>query len=314
MNLQKRVTIDTHGDQIWTCHDKELAIKKMFQERGIPHHFIDIPDWYHDNEPMPQGFVTDLLFEDYSTDQYNWTGPSYWHIYLLDKPVTQEVIPTYRMNALMNRVAPDRQRLLYRIYQHNLHENSIISYNAQGDERYYTHHGTIEQRRNNFKNTHPATASDEAGNAVYAMLVNKIPLTIPYHADRAAMLSLWTIVPETYSINELCGFSEKIFRALQTPRPWVLWHGQGGVHTLRKAGFDVMDDLIDHSYDTIRNPDERQTAMLMSICNNTKNYNQMKDRCYRAAEANRELLMHFERKWPAQLEKLLQGTSSSNQS
>jgi len=58
-----------------------------------------------------------------------------------------------------------------------------------------------------------------------------------------------SVVIETYhERTDAISFSEKIFRALQVPRPWVFCGATGSINKLREMGFDVFDDYIDHGY------------------------------------------------------------------
>lgn len=66
------------------------------------------------------------------------------------------------------------------------------------------------------------------------------------------MQSKFSIVIETYiERTDVVCFSEKIFRVLQLPRPWLLLGSTNSVKTLRDLGFYVFDDFVDHQYDAI---------------------------------------------------------------
>jgi hypothetical protein len=85
------------------------------------------------------------------------------------------------------------------------------------------------------------------------------------------MSSKFSIILETYfDNNEVITFSEKIFRCLKLPRPWILFAQQHAVQYLRDMGFDVLDDVVDHSYDSIEFGIDRQIKLLdvaEQLCN-----------------------------------------------
>jgi hypothetical protein len=83
------------------------------------------------------------------------------------------------------------------------------------------------------------------------------------------MSTKFSVIIETYfERTDAVTFSEKTFRALQTPRPWLLFHATGSIKVLRDMGFYVYDDIIDHSYDSFDTKFtsiERQERILLQI-------------------------------------------------
>ena len=69
--------------------------------------------------------------------------------------------------------------------------------------------------------------------------------------------SYFEIVVETNYVVNTVFPSEKTFKAIYFMQPFVLCAEQGAVQALREHGYDVFDDIIDHSYDNISNPDLR---------------------------------------------------------
>ena len=57
-------------------------------------------------------------------------------------------------------------------------------------------------------------------------------------------------------------FSEKLFRALQLPRPWMLFCSPQSVKLLKSYGFDVLDDYVDHGYDEEFHKGNRMNMLL----------------------------------------------------
>jgi hypothetical protein len=116
-----------------------------------------------------------------------------------------------------------------------------------------------------------------------------------------------SIVLETYISDDHITFSEKIFRALQLPRPWLIYCSPQAVHYLRCHGFDVLDDYVDHSYDLETSHCDRLLGIIDQL-------EQFVDRHYdhgdytrfeQAAEHNKNLLIKFAQAWPAKFDHVL---------
>jgi len=94
---------------------------------------------------------------------------------------------------------------------------------------------------------------------------NKLPQTVTYNqTDHAANLDIdishpafqdtyVNLVNETSISNELAIVSEKTFKPIRAHQLFVIIATVGAVKFLRDIGFDVFDDIIDHSYDMIQN-------------------------------------------------------------
>lgn len=61
--------------------------------------------------------------------------------------------------------------------------------------------------------------------------------------------SFISVVSETSMVSPLSNFSEKTFRAIMMGHPILMLGSQYSVRTLRRWGFDVYDDIINHDYD-----------------------------------------------------------------
>ena len=116
-----------------------------------------------------------------------------------------------------------------------------------------------------------------------------------------------SLVIETYTSDSDIVFSEKLFRTLQLPRPWLLYCSPGSVEFLRSHGFDVLDDYVDHGYDDIVSHHARLTNVLDQLetfvgCTYSQ---QDYDRFRQASRHNQKLLQQFQQDWPAKFEKIL---------
>jgi len=59
-------------------------------------------------------------------------------------------------------------------------------------------------------------------------------------------------------------FTEKTLNSIYACNFFIILNKQGAVQHLRQIGFDVFDDIINHSYDTIADPFERMTTAIES--------------------------------------------------
>ena len=111
------------------------------------------------------------------------------------------------------------------------------------------------------------------------------------------------LILETYTVDNTIVFSEKIFRALQLPRPWLLYCSPYSIELLRSHGFDVLDDHVDTTYD--REPVHYNRLDLVLDQLETfidKSYTKTDyARFKQAAEHNQQLLASLLQGWPEKL-------------
>jgi hypothetical protein len=77
--------------------------------------------------------------------------------------------------------------------------------------------------------------------------------------------SYFEIVVETNFYSDTIFHSEKTFKAIAWLQPFVMCAEHHSVQTLRDFGYDVFDDIIDHSYDNIKDHPQRMTALFDEI-------------------------------------------------
>jgi hypothetical protein len=110
-------------------------------------------------------------------------------------------------------------------------------------------------------------------------LTTELPLTIDGLVDEAKQhdsaqdifsTCLFNIVAETSSQHDQWSWrgvfiTEKTFKAFGLKQIPLWWAVPGLVAEVRNLGFDMFDDLVDHTYDQIANEDERLTALVDQI-------------------------------------------------
>lgn len=237
---------------------------------------------------------------------------SYFGIYSYT-PECREWAPDKRFNFSVNRF--DRQRLLIFLELINqtgglseLLLQDYINFNVFVPDGENT---KIENIQHNFlkiwndvdKNTRPLFK------IFVDQLVDKIPLRNHTVTHEQAHVNAWlNVVVESYAGDINRTVSEKTFRALVTPVPWTLYACRYTVELLKTLGFDVLEDVVDHSYNKIlqcTTPDgigKIQQFIAASIENQQRienmEFDTVKSRCQKAAEHNRKLLADMRKQWP----------------
>ena len=223
--------------------------------------------------------------------------PEFWSIWrfipqYIDRPSTNGY------NCFMNRVRGDRNEVFYELIKRNILAQGIVSYNCNLDE-FAQQFQEAEMHRYQEQHT------------VANML---IPYnTVEQHGtlEQCIIDSNISLILETYLADSHIVFSEKIFRALQIPRPWLLGCSPGAVALLKAHGFDVLDDYVDTAYDSITRQTERFQALLdqLETFINREYTRQDYERFDQAATHNQQLLEKFAMDWPAKFNTILEEIS-----
>lgn len=145
---------------------------------------------------------------------------------------------------------------------------------------------------------------------VYNDTYQRVRASMPHrnHAftQEQAHVSAWmNIIMETYSSDTTVAISEKIFRALCLPVPWMVYSGKHTVAYLNSLGFDVLSDIVEHRYD---NMIENRTAaygdkMVDFLFEGVDTVERMQTdrpwmRAEQAARINQQLLQEMRQQWP----------------
>ena len=199
--------------------------------------------------------------------------------------------PSWDYNCLINRMDPIRQSWFYQLIRRNLLDQGLVSFNMDVsrhgvDDSMQMFNDQYQQHLQIFHNEHKLAST-----------------IVPYKnfvdtGDMANIVidSKFSVVLETYfDNNEIVTYSEKIFRCLQLPRPWLLFGPQHSVKHLADMGFDTLADLVDHScYDSIESAIERQTVILDLIEQLSHwDIHQYQKRLTKAAQHNQAVMQDF---------------------
>jgi hypothetical protein len=220
--------------------------------------------------------------------------PEIWSIWLfesnyVDRPATKDY------NCLMNRPRGDRSIAFYELIKRNLLDKGFVSYNC-----------CLE----NYQQTFDQLALDDyLQTHIYGKTI--IPYnTVESHGslEQCIVDSKISLILETYTSDSHIVFSEKLFRCLQLPRPWLLYCSPGSIELLQSYGFDVLDDYMDTSYDKITIHSNRlknimdQLEKFINVQYNNNDY----ARFAQMAKHNQQLLKMFAKSWPEKFKNIKQ--------
>jgi len=228
-------------------------------------------------------------------------------------PKNQKFCPQRRFGLSVNRFDRSRQLILLELLNQSggidtvLNED-YVNFNVWGPD---SNNNSILDIRKTFANAWEANSvlvpeyQSYYDQAFGAIPIRNHELTV----EQAHVSAFLTLVIETYADDVVIALSEKIFRALVTPAPWTVYAAPNTVNYLRSLDFDVLDDLVDHSYDSAVNTfsSNRNEKIINYITNGFANYDnlrtqpidQLTARCQRAAAHNQGLLNRMQQQWPA---------------
>jgi hypothetical protein len=219
--------------------------------------------------------------------------PASWYGLYAGTVQVDPVTPIKKFNCFINRMDPIRQSWLYQLIRRGVFDQGLISFNMDISRHILngqcqvtdTPHAVFEQQFQQYLQLFQPEHELARGLVPYRNFDGDL--------NQVIMQTEFSIVLETYfDRNQVITFSEKIFRCLKLPRPWVMFAMQNAVAYLRDLGFDVLDNLVDHSYDAVESDIKRQSAVLDQIefmCKQTLTQAQIQ-RCQQAADHNQQLL------------------------
>ena len=309
----------THQDGIWISMSRETDIVRQVSEHILQNNFIvDRQDKNNYGYPylysrdghvlncrfvdsvflerpeawdQPESIVTDNIPLRPVAGELISVLPEFWSIWHFD-PVYTDRPATRAYNCFMNRARGDRTRVFYELLKRNILDKGIVSFNVSSEE-YETQF--VEANLSRYQEEH------ELGRPLVPY--NNLTDTL----EQCIIDSCVSLVLETYTSDTHIVFSEKIFRVLQLPRPWLLYCSPGSVAALRNYGFDILDDYVDHSYDQTTQHGFRLQAIIDQLETFVdRNYTEQDyQRFKQASDHNQQLLQKFAQAWPAKLSAVL---------
>jgi len=314
--------VKTHTDGIWISSIHETNIVKQLSQQLMARGFVSRFQ-NADNFGYPYCYARDNLQVDcrvvdsvFFTNPDLWTDsnavvitdnypinpvpgqlisvlPEFWSIWqfepnYIDRPATMDY------NCFMNRPRGDRSVTFYELIKRDLLDQGFVSYNCIQDEY---EQEFVKAELHTYQPQH----------------LHGQPL-IPYNTveshgtlEQCIVDSRVSLILETYVSDSHIVFSEKLFRCLQLPRPWLLYCSPGSVQLLQAHGFDVLADYVNIDYDQITTHSTRLQAILDQLETFVDRQYQDQDylRFAQAASHNRQLLQKFTQAWPTKLNAVL---------
>lgn len=285
----KNVFLDTSQ----CCHQIE-------KYPGLYGYFIDVMDVDNFRNILNNSravAITNSILKNY--EFLNLVEPvsnSFYGIYYINYQL-EECVVVKDFNCFINRMDPMRQSWLYQLLKRGLFDRGYVSFN-------------MDISRTKLKNLSKLEAFDQQFNQwlkIFEVQHQQIRDKVPYknftdngNLTKTIMSSKFSVVLETYfDNNNIVTYSEKIFRALQLPRPWVLFGPRLAVTHLRSMGFDVYDDIVNHDrYDLIEFEIDRQVVILdliEELCN--LDIIKLNTRLVQGQIHNQNLLKQFNNTW-----------------
>jgi hypothetical protein len=314
----------THSDGIWISDSKERHIVKTLSQRLVDSGF-EPESWIHlcnfsnpyifnrNNQRVNCRLVDSVFITDPDlwgrtnsiiiTDNYPIKPvqgklilliPEFWSIWRFD-PVYRDRPARLGYNCFMNRARGDRNTTFYELIRRNILSQGLVIYNcsmAELDLQY------TQAELQNYSKEHQVAKSLTPYN------------TVELHGplEQCIIDSNISLILETYTSDSHIVFSEKLFRCLQMPRPWLLYCSPGSISLLKQHGFDVLDDVVDTEYDRI----DCHVDRLMSIINQLETFIDREytdseyERFYKSSTHNQQLLQQLEHAWPNKFADLTQ--------
>ena len=180
------------------------------------------------------------------------------------KPVFVDRVATHGYNCFMSRERPERDRVFELLQNRNILSHAFVSCLASSYDTVHRQ-DTLEQ----------------------CIIDSNVSLVV-----------------ETYTSFSQIVFSEKIFRALQLPRPWLIYCSPNSIALLKNYGFDMLEDYVDIAYDKMDIHWNRLDVILdqMETFIDRQYTRRDYERFEQAATHNQQLLIQFARDWPIKLD------------
>lgn len=307
----------THADYIYKCfwhhefwirHQVNILNHRLRKQNRpeLKLAYVDVlapQDLYQQTQ---QVLITDYWLRD----KNKITGPvfeipkSVYGIYYMPKREWHRTIQR-DFNCFINENTLIRQMWFYLLYDRNILDRGYVSFSGQS-------------RSFNLSSSELFDVFHKQGLQEYDSKYAEIRDLVPYknfvetgNLCDTIMSTKFSIVIETwFHRTDVLSFTEKIFRALQTPRPWLLYHSTGSIKSLKSLGFYVYDDLIDHSYDdydTAGDPTQRQQGILAEATKlmNLDVTSSLLDHWEKKTLMNCDILQEYNRTWKKDYKNIL---------
>jgi hypothetical protein len=135
------------------------------------------------------------------------------------------------------------------------------------------------------------------------LLIDTVPVNRYMFSNHLFKSCLFNIIPESSSQQDPIAWdtvfiTEKTFKSFASLQIPIWFAVPGLVDQVRKLGFDVFDDIVDHSYDSIQNQDQRMGRVVEVIKNIDGRYTieqcqHVRHQLYTRLKQNQQLIEYF---------------------
>ena len=262
------ISVDWHEDFLGTLTHDDTVITDNFITRPVRARIIPLPNsWFgiYAYEPAP---VTDTPDRDYT--------------------------------LAINRIDSVRATILLEMQQwrHLSGTQGYVNFNCANHDT----DQTTEQKRELWHRAVEDIRTWHEGR--YDQAMADIPTLIPFRnhdleIDAVMQQGMLNMIVETYSSDYTVAISEKIFRALVTPRPWTVFGGIWTVERLEQLGFDCLRDIVLHKTDPLKSNEHKIREYVRNSADHWKQlvWSEIQDRCTQAAQHNQQRLAEMRQQW-----------------
>ena len=251
---KKEVTAEEHSQRTLFFYDQEPVFKKIM---------TNYDTWLDAIEPFPslrwlvvseKSEVVNQLSPDHIYYFFHGFAALDWFRGYYALNYNQPVVRDYRYDFIsFNRIITGdrayRKTFVDKLKENNLIEKGLISYGVIDDEEDNGDRLVIDH------NQVSASASADILRTVVAVDAWNCP-------DYSAF---WHIVTETVFYYDKLHLTEKTFKPIVSKQPFMLLAAPGNLAYLKSYGFKTFDSVIDESYDTIKDDNERINAVVAQM-------------------------------------------------
>ena len=192
--------------------------------------------------------------------------------------------PVKKINMITNRVTNDRLATLYDLFDKDYINKSNVSLLNTAKEDLSEHHPNCDAQ---------------------TYFADKMPYcNFETTLEQSIIDAELSIVHETTITDLAICLTEKVFRLLQLPRPFVVYGSSNLIAWLEEMGFKTGSDFVDHSYDSIEDDNQRRQAVVESAYNFSWS-DKLQDSFVKIADHNKALCLSLREQLPTQIPKIL---------
>lgn len=267
---------------------KFVIIDKTVEHQHDESDYIELHKKLKEHSLLSKCVVYDNTFTSKKYDEYGIPHAyAPWYIWFYIKFLKMPKYvgnPTHQFLCLNNYHKPHRLAIIKALHDKNLIKRTQWSYREHANDFYRVDELLPEFDKENLGFDTPKFIDQSEGNFNQAMNIES------FHAD-----ALCSIVNETDYFYDGTQFAtEKSLNAIYFSSIPIVVSCAGTVFNMREHGIDVYDDIIDHSYDEIENPQQRFDKILKVIeqCASWRDYRALRTQIAPRILRNQILMTH----------------------